>query len=324
MARFIVVVLDGFGIGEMPDVAEVRPQDCGANTAHKLLSHFPLKRLPTLEKLGLQNVVANPASMMEANPQANTGCAELAHQGGDTFMGHQEIMGTLPKPPLVQPFQHALEVIERALQQQGYDVERITRQGLSLLQVERGVIIGDNLEADLGQVYNLTCNFNIVPLEKLLEIAAIVRKNNPVSRNIAFGGDIDFEGDTSSMQRIFNAIEVKTDHSGVPTYIGINAPDSGAYEKGFQVVHLGFGVNANTQAPYLLHQQGVKTWLYGKVADIVQNPHGQSYLSVVDTDEVFRLLNQDLSQHSEGFFCANIQETDLSGISKILSSIGAF
>ena len=313
MARFIVVVLDGFGVGEMPDVARVRPQDCGANTANKLLEHFPLKRLPTLEKLGLQNVVQNPHSIMQANPQANTGSAWLAHQGGDTFMGHQEIMGTQPKPPLVQPFQQALAKIEAALLAKEYRVERITQQGLDLLVVEQGVVIGDNLEADLGQVYNLTCNFNIVSFAKLLEIAAIVRANNPVSRNIAFGGDIHFADDPHSMQRVFDAIEVKTNKDGEAAYIGVNAPDSGAYDKGFQVAHLGFGVDAKTQVPWLLHQQNIKTWLYGKVADIVQNPHGQSYLSIVDTDEVFRLLNQDLDQHTEGFFCANVQETDLSG-----------
>ncbi|KGY14418.1 mutase [Vibrio tubiashii] len=313
MARFIVVVLDGFGVGEMPDVPQVRPQDCGANTANKLLSHFALKRLPTLEKLGLQNVVGNSESLMKPNPDANTGSAWLAHEGGDTFMGHQEIMGTKPKPPLVQPFQQALAKIESAVIETGYHVERITQQGLSLLQIEHGVIVGDNLEADLGQVYNLTCNFNVVPFEKLLEIASVVRANNPVSRNIAFGGNIESENGIPSMQRVYNAIEVKNDHQGQPTYIGINAPDSGAYECGFQVAHLGFGVDALTQAPYLLHQQGIKTWLYGKVADIVQNPNGQSYLSVVDTDAVFRLLTQDLATQTQGFFCANVQETDLSG-----------
>ncbi|MDA0149805.1 phosphopentomutase [Vibrio sp. LaRot3] len=313
MARFIVVVLDGFGVGEMYDVSRVRPQDCGANTAGKLLSHFPLKRLSTLEALGLQNVVQNPDSVMLPNPLASFGRANLAHQGGDTFMGHQEIMGTNPKPPLTQPFQVALPNIEQALMKAGYSVHRITKQGLSLLQTEKGVIIGDNLEADLGQVYNMTCNFNIVPFEKLLEIAHIVRLANPVSRNIAFGGNIDFAGDTNSMQRILNAIEVKENDKGKATYIGVNSPDSGAYDQGFQVAHLGYGVNAKTQIPWLLHQANIHTWLYGKVADIVQNPNGTSYTSIVDTNEIFNLLINDLDRREHGFFCANIQETDLSG-----------
>lgn len=32
------------------------------------------------------------------------GVAELQHEGGDTFMGHQEILGTRPLPPLRMPF----------------------------------------------------------------------------------------------------------------------------------------------------------------------------------------------------------------------------
>ncbi|WP_029189687.1 phosphopentomutase [Vibrio anguillarum] len=309
MAKFIVVVLDGFGVGEMADVPLVRPQDCGANTAGKLLAHFALKRLPTLERLGLQNIIASPQSVMEINPQANTGRANLAHEGGDTFMGHQEIMGTRPTAPLIQPFQVALPDIESALLAQGYRVNRHTIQQVSLLIVNEGVVIGDNLEADLGQVYNLTCNFNRVTFESLLAIAAVVRKANSVTRNIAFGGS----GCGITMDQILSAVEVKQNPTNGQKYIGINAPSSGVYSEGFQVAHLGYGVDAKTQVPWYLHQRNIQTWLYGKVADIVQNPHGCSYTSLVDTNQIFRFLIRDLCIEKEGFFCANIQETDLAG-----------
>ncbi|WP_413111597.1 phosphopentomutase [Thaumasiovibrio sp. DFM-14] len=307
MAKFIVVVLDGFGVGAMEDVAHVRPQDCGANTAAKLLRHFPLKHLPTLALLGLQNLVVSQESAMKANLLANVGKANLAHQGGDTFMGHQEIMGTCPKPPVIEPFQHVLGDVEKALTKQGYRVSKISRQGLDVLAVNDGVVIGDNLEADLGQVYNLTCNFNQVSYQELMKIADVVRGVTKVSRNIAFGGEID------SMERVYSAIEVKSDRSGNPAFIGVNAPNSGAYDCGFRVMHLGFGVDASTQVPWLLHQKGIGTWLYGKVADIVQNPKGCSYTSIVDTDEIFNLLCHDVSVEQDGFFCANVQETDLAG-----------
>ncbi len=29
MGKFVVIVLDGFGVGAMPDVPQVRPADCG-------------------------------------------------------------------------------------------------------------------------------------------------------------------------------------------------------------------------------------------------------------------------------------------------------
>ncbi len=159
-------------------------------------------------------------------------------------MGHQEIMGTCPKPPLVQPFQVALDRIEKQLLQHGYRVTRRNKDGLSLLVVNEGVVIGDNLEADLGQVYNLTCNFNLVSFDQLLSIAEQVRKANSVSRNIAFGGNITFDGNPLSMESIFNAIETKNSSEGVARYIGVNSPDSGVYEEGFKVAHLGYGVDA--------------------------------------------------------------------------------
>ena len=104
MARFIVVVLDGFGIGEMPDVLAERPQDHGANTARKLIEHFSDKHLPTLARLGLLNTVYPVNSVMQRSQAANWGKSMLGHEGCDTFMGHQEIMGTKPRAPLQAPF----------------------------------------------------------------------------------------------------------------------------------------------------------------------------------------------------------------------------
>ena len=50
--RFIIIVLDGFGIGAMNDAAIVRPTDEKANTLRSILKDHPDLKLPTLEKLG--------------------------------------------------------------------------------------------------------------------------------------------------------------------------------------------------------------------------------------------------------------------------------
>lgn len=55
MARFVVLVIDSFGVGAMKDVTLVRPQDAGANTCGHILSQLPHLQLPALEKLGLIN-----------------------------------------------------------------------------------------------------------------------------------------------------------------------------------------------------------------------------------------------------------------------------
>ena len=50
MARFVVLVIDSFGVGAMKDVTLVRPQDAGANTCGHILSQLPHLQLPALEK----------------------------------------------------------------------------------------------------------------------------------------------------------------------------------------------------------------------------------------------------------------------------------
>ncbi|GAD90031.1 hypothetical protein VHA01S_031_00430 [Vibrio halioticoli NBRC 102217] len=302
MPRFIVVVLDGFGVGEMPDVPVVRPQDIGANTASKLINYFPNDSLPTLESLGLVNITETKVPSMEVNKLANVGKMMLAHEGGDTFMGHQEIMGTKPKSPLIKPFKESIDLIEHALLTSGLSVERIHKNELELLVVNKCVTVGDNLEADLGQVYNITGNLNEITFESLLDIGKIVRSNNCVARNIVFGGNL------SSSSQLLDAIETKGS-----TYIGVSAPKSGVYDHGFQVMHLGYGVDTSKQVPAQLHQVGVKTTLIGKVADIVGNESGTNYMQMVDTTKIMDKAAAEIKENSDGFFCINIQETDLSG-----------
>ena len=104
MSRFIVIVLDSFGVGAMADVAKVRPRDLGSTTAGHIIEKIPTIKLPTLEKLGLMNALGYEIGSHRFSKEANYGTANLAHHGADSFLGHQEIMGTTPKVPLIQPF----------------------------------------------------------------------------------------------------------------------------------------------------------------------------------------------------------------------------
>ena len=302
MSRFVIVVLDGFGVGEMPDVSVNRPHDVGANTAVSLINHYPKESLPCLESLGLINITQSNSSVMKCNPFANVGRAMLEHEGGDTFMGHQEIMGTKPKSPLVKPFSESIHQIESALLKAKLCVKRIEQDGLELLFVNGCITIGDNLEADLGQVYNISGNLSEISFDDLLEIGCIVRRYNSVGRNIVFGGLL------VSSDQLLNAVEVKDGK-----YIGVNAPRSGAYNNGFQVMHLGYGVDTSSQVPELIHQRGVKTTLIGKVADIVGNCHGVNHMQMVDTQSIMDKSLCEIENNKNGFFCINVQETDLSG-----------
>ncbi|MEG1213208.1 MAG: phosphopentomutase [Leclercia sp.] len=301
MARFVVLVIDSFGVGAMKDVALVRPQDAGANTCGHILEELPQLQLPALEKLGLINALGYAPGVMKPSASAVWGVAELQHEGGDTFMGHQEILGTRPQAPLRMPFSRVIDGVEQALQDAGWQVER--RGGdLAFLWVNGAVAVGDNLEADLGQVYNITANLSVISFDDVLKIGRVVREQVQVGRVIAFGGLL------AGSQSILNAAETKDGR-----FIGINAPRSGAYERGFQVRHMGYGVDDQVQVPQKLHEAGVPTVLVGKVADIVSNPHGRSWQNLVDSQQIMDITLNEFSTETAAFICTNIQETDLAG-----------
>ena len=71
MKRFVVLVLDGFGIGAMKDAAETRPGDERADTLGSILKDFPQMNLPNLERLGLMNAYGKESSQMKMSDGAN-------------------------------------------------------------------------------------------------------------------------------------------------------------------------------------------------------------------------------------------------------------
>ncbi len=299
--RFIIIVLDGFGIGAMPDAKEVRPGDEKANTLRSILHDHPDLKLPNLEKLGLMNAYGEESQCMKFSKDANFGKSMLMHYGADTFMGHQEIMGTLPKKPDVHPFQQKVDEVAEHLRKHGHKVEFREEAGLRYIVCDDYVTVADNLEADLGMCYNVTAPLDFISFEKELEIGELVREVVTVGRVIVFGGS----GNT--MDDLYNAQEVKQGK-----FIGVASAKSKSYEKNYHCRHLGYGVNKNVQAPTILTKHGIPCILIGKVADIVANDKGES-ISCVPTEECLKLTVKAVREHDIGFICTNVQETDLAG-----------
>ncbi|WP_426350389.1 phosphopentomutase [Alloiococcus sp. CFN-8] len=301
MKRFVVIVLDGFGIGYMKDAEKVRPEDVGANTCKHILQEKPSLKLPNLEALGLMNALGEPVGAMKLSNTAVFGRAELQHFGADTFYGHQEIMGTKPRMPEKEPFYKACDRIYPELIKKGYQVEVIEGEVGKYLKVNNALTIADNLEADSGQAYNITSALDFIDFQEVVEIGKVVRSVSYVSRVIVFGG----KGIT--IEDIIGAQEEKDNG-----FIGVNAPKSGVYNKGYQVVHLGYGIDPEVQVPTIMGKVGKSVTLIGKVQDIVSNEYGKS-IPGVDTEEVLKATIEELKNLEEGFICTNVQETDLRG-----------
>ena len=302
--RFVVIVLDGFGIGAMNDAARERPGDEKANTLRSILSDYPDMKLANLEQLGLMNAFGAERNDMKYCESANFGKSELMHFGADTFMGHQEIMGTLPKRPTMHPFQEKVDEVYQHLKENGHKVEFVVRGNLRYIVCDDYVTVADNLEADLGMCYNVTAPLDYISFEKEYEIAKLVREVVTVGRVIVFGGT----GNT--MEDLYRAEEIKEGK-----FIGIASAKSKSYEHGYQCLHLGYGVDENVQAPTILGKAGIPVTLIGKVADIVTNKTGVS-ISCVPTDECMQLTIKAVKENEQGFICTNVQETDLAGHSQ--------
>ncbi len=302
--RFVVIVLDGFGIGAMNDAARERPGDEKANTLRSILSDYPDMKLANLEQLGLMNAFGAESNDMKYCESANFGKSELMHFGADTFMGHQEIMGTLPKRPTMHPFQEKVDEVYQHLKENGHKVEFVVRGNLRYIVCDDYVTVADNLEADLGMCYNVTAPLDYISFEKEYEIAKLVREVVTVGRVIVFGGT----GNT--MEDLYRAEEIKEGK-----FIGIASAKSKSYEHGYQCLHLGYGVDENVQAPTILGKAGIPVTLIGKVADIVTNKMGVS-ISCVPTDECMQLTIKAVKENEQGFICTNVQETDLAGYSQ--------
>ena len=97
MRRVFIIVLDSFGIGEMPDAKKYK--DEGSNTI-KSVSSSKFFLAPNLQKLGLFNIDGVKTSVLPTNEPkgAYMRLSELS-SGKDTTTGHWEIAGLISKEP---------------------------------------------------------------------------------------------------------------------------------------------------------------------------------------------------------------------------------
>ncbi len=302
MRRVILTVLDGLGVGAMDDVSQVRPQDKGADTLRHVAENSSLV-IPNLEKMGAGRLTRSDKIKKAESPIASFGSSNLAHFGADTYQGHQEIMGTKPKMPVIRPFRDYIDKVESALKAAGYDVERPDPAHPFLL-VNGLVTVADNLEADPGQNYNLTAPLDHISFEDELKIGRVVRENVEVGRVIVFGGR------EVTVEDILKAEEIKPGD-----IVGIDAPKSGVYRTGYMVRHLGYGVQPDVQTPTILRKAGYDVSLIGKMADVIECS-GAEYLPMVETEGVLALILDRMKAQRGGLIAANVQETDLAGHSQ--------
>ncbi|CAG9621168.1 phosphopentomutase [Sutcliffiella rhizosphaerae] len=294
MKRVTLLVLDGFGIGAMEDCKETKPEDIKANTYKSLCRAVGLN-IPTLHLLGLEKIADG-----KGEPIAAYGKNNLAHYGADTYMGHQELMGSKPGKPQERLMKDIAPRLKGELETAGYRVT-FPLEGIPVLQVEDSVIIGDNLESQLGNIINVVCDLNRISFKEASRVGKIVRRHVDTSRVIVFGNT------TTSTELILATVKEKH-----PGQWGVDAPKANVYGAGYHVLHLGYGVDASKQLANLVEKEGLPVFRIGKTADVIQ---AEGYANgVVETEDVLNILEEKhQSLQGDGLFLVNVQETDLAG-----------
>ncbi len=201
--RIFLIVLDSFGVGELPDAADF--SDEGSNTLRALQRSGELS-CPNLEKLGLFNIEGcEYENYKPVNaPSAEFGRMAELSRGKDTTTGHWEIAGIISQKPLpTYPDGFPDDIIAEFEKRCGCKVlcnkpysgtEVIKDFGEEHLRTGRLIVY-----TSADSVFQIAAHESIVPLGKLYEYCELAREllqgEHGVGRVIArpFGGEYPFK-----------------------------------------------------------------------------------------------------------------------------------
>ena len=177
--RICLMVLDGAGIGEMPDAAEWG--DAGADTLGNILKSRAV-HLPNLQQLGLGNIRTLDGLPAVERPIGSYGKCVLKSNGKDTTTGHWEMAGIILKKPfptfpngfpnrIVDRFIAAAEIPGILGNFPASGTEIIKDLGEEHMHTGKPI-----LYTSADSVFQIAAHEEIIPLKRLYEICQIARK----------------------------------------------------------------------------------------------------------------------------------------------------
>ena len=180
MKNFFVIVLDGVGIGELPDAGKYN--DEGSNTLCNTASAVGGLKLPNLEALGYGNIEPIDGMKKVANPKASFGKMAELSQGKDSTTGHWELAGLHVKTDFSYfPDGFNSDIVNRFLKETGCEgilgnkpasgTEIIDELGKEHLETGFPIIY-----TSADSVFQIAAHEAIIPLKRLYEICAITRE----------------------------------------------------------------------------------------------------------------------------------------------------
>jgi phosphopentomutase len=206
MKKALLIVLDGCGVGELPDASKYG--DVGSNTLGNLSGKISGgMNLPNLQMLGLGNIVDISGVACNTEPAGNYGKMAELSLGKDSTDGHWEMAGLITEKPFpTYPQGFPPEVIGPFKKAIGRDIlANRTASGTEIIKelgdqhVKTGFPI---VYTSADSVFQIACHEEVVPLEQLYDWCRKAREiltgEHAVGRVIAR----PFIGSSGNYQRV--------------------------------------------------------------------------------------------------------------------------
>ncbi len=209
MKRCFLIVLDGVGVGELPDAGKYG--DRGSATLPNVAQTVGGLSLPHLERLGLGNIVSVEGVPAVANPNAVFGKLREQSAGKDSTTGHWEIAGIITSKPFpLYPDGFPEHILQSFIDRTGCGgvlgneaasgTEIISRLGKKHMKTGYPIVY-----TSADPVFQIAAHEQIVPIERLYSWCNIARYDimtgdHAVSRVIAR----PFVGEPGAFKRTAN------------------------------------------------------------------------------------------------------------------------
>ena len=177
--RILLIVLDGAGIGAMPDASDWG--DAGADTFGHILESRTL-RLPNLQRYGLGNIRPLQAMPPLDHPAGSYGRCALRSNGKDTTTGHWEMAGIILERAFpTYPNGFPPSIIDRFVSETSVPgvLGNIPASGTEIIKMlgeehvrTRQPIVYTSADS----VFQIAAHEEVIPLDRLYEICEIARR----------------------------------------------------------------------------------------------------------------------------------------------------
>ena len=237
MNNFFVIVLDGVGIGQLPDADDYG--DAFSNTLCNMAVAVNGLNLPNLQKAGLGNIAQIKGIKPVSNPLASYGKLREISKGKDSTTGHWELAGLYVDTDFSYfPKGFPKEIIDKFLDKTKCNgvlgnkaasgTEIIKELGEEHLRTGFPIVY-----TSADSVFQIAAHEQVIPLERLYEICSITR-SEVLTPPLMVGRVIarPFIGKPGSFKRTTNRKDYSLDPFG-KTVLDI------LYENGIPTVAIG-------------------------------------------------------------------------------------